>query len=73
MNKLPFRPTDRSDPITNTIFLKSPGVPELHLPNKNLVFGKIKDGTNPSQPVGAWYRENRVQRQVHRVQGSRVL
>ena len=36
---------------------------ELHPPEKNLVFGEIQDGMNPSQPVGAWYRENKVQRQ----------
>ena len=30
----------------------------LPLPNKNLALVKIKDGMNPSQSVGAWYREN---------------
>ena len=28
-------------------------VPDLHLPSKDLVFGKIKDAISPSQPVGA--------------------
>ena len=46
--------TDRSDPITNTIFMKCTGDHQESLPNKDLVFGKIKDAISPSQPVGAW-------------------
>ena len=45
--------TDRSDPITNTIFMKCTGDHQESLPNKDLVFGKIKDAISPSQPVGA--------------------
>ena len=62
--------TGRSDPITNKKKSIKKGT-EVHqeipsytcctvtwLPKKNLVFGKIKDATNPSRPVGAWYRKN---------------
>ena len=63
MNKLPHSHV-RIDEFTQTgatllliqYFWKA--LESLPLPNKNLALGKIKDGTNPSQSVGAWYREN---------------